>query len=211
VAPVIDRDRDRPLPGRGRPMFVALSRAQVRADATLARHGWNVGWLAFIAAGRAGVPYRARPALFRAGVLHDFGKLWVDRDVLAKPGKLTDGEWEQVRRHVQYAEAMLSAVGLDAEAFVAMGHHERPDGQGYPLGLGAGELTTPVRVLSCVDAFCAMVEPRGYAPAVPATAALAELAAGAGTQFDPVAVDAVTATVSAHQTRAEPLIRAAGL
>lgn len=185
-----------PRARRQRPMFTALWRAQGR-DVTLARHGWNVGWLAFLAADRAGIGGASRPALFRAGLLHDFGKLWIDPRVLYKPGKLDAEEWELVKRHVQHGSAALSAVGLDAEAFLALGHHERPDGGGYPFGLAAAELSRPVCVLSAADAFCAMIETRGYAPAVAPAAALGELEAASGSQFAQVAVSAIADVVNA--------------
>lgn len=127
------------------------------------RHSEGV---AFLAAGIAEVmgygPEEVR-RLRRAALVHDVGKLGVSNMILDKPGKLDGRELEQMRKHPYYTRQILSRVkGFRELAELAAGHHERLDGKGYDRGLGAEQLSMPVRILTISDMFEALAARRPY-------------------------------------------------
>jgi HD-GYP domain-containing protein (c-di-GMP phosphodiesterase class II) len=124
--------------------------------------------------------------------LHDVGKIGVPDAILNKPGPLDSAEWELMRRHPEMgAETVSRLPGLGAVAPLVRSHHERWDGDGYPDRLGGQEIPLASRVICACDAFVAMTSDRPYRPALDVDQALAELVAGAGSQFDPRVVDAL--------------------
>lgn len=135
-------------------------------------------------------------ALFRiwlAGLLHDVGKLQVPDHILLKPGRLTREEMRVVERHPIEAHKMLGALGLDDEARWVLHHHERGDGTGYPTRLAGVSIPLGSRILLVADAYDVMRSRRVYQPARDHHAAIAELRACEGGQFDPTIVDALIA------------------
>jgi HD-GYP domain-containing protein (c-di-GMP phosphodiesterase class II) len=128
-----------------------------------------------------------------AALLHDIGKVSVPNEIINKPGPLTDEEWAIMRAHTIEGERMLKQVGgvLAKTGSIVRSHHEHYDGNGYPDGLIGDEIPMAARVISCCDAFNAMTTDRAYRSAMPVAAAVAELTANAGTQFDPRVVDAL--------------------
>jgi HD-GYP domain-containing protein (c-di-GMP phosphodiesterase class II) len=125
-----------------------------------------------------------------AALLHDIGKISVPKEIINKPGKLTEDEWAVVRRHTIEGERMLKQIGgvLAEVGRIVRSSHEHFDGHGYPDGLAGEEIPIEARIVSCCDAFSAMTTTRAYRKAMSVEAALAELRACAGTQFDPEAV-----------------------
>lgn len=118
--------------------------------------------------------------------LHDIGKVGIPNTILEKPGPLTPGEWETMKKHPEIgyriAQAAPNLAGM-AEAILA--HHERWDGTGYPQGLRGENIPLVARILAIVDSFDVMTHPRPYKNAQSVEYALGELARCAGTQFDP--------------------------
>ena len=133
--------------------------------------------------------------LWRAGLVHDLGRLGVSNSIWDKPGPLGVGEWERVRLHPYLTERMLhqSSV-LEPLAAIAVQHRERLDGSGYPKGLPGSAISREARILGAVDAYQSMCELRPYRPALPAREAARELRneAAAG-RLDGEVVDAVLA------------------
>jgi diguanylate cyclase (GGDEF)-like protein len=126
-----------------------------------------------------------------AAELHDIGKAAIPFSILNKPGPLDDEERAYMQRHSTIGERIVaSAPTLEAIAPIVRAAHERPDGTGYPDGLGLEEIPICSRIIAVVDAYDAMTTDRSYRGAMPAVAAFAELRAHAGTQFDPAVVDA---------------------
>jgi diguanylate cyclase (GGDEF)-like protein len=125
-----------------------------------------------------------------AGQLHDVGKLAVPASVLNKRGPLDDEEMGLVRMHAVLGAELVAAWGHTAAARFVLQHHERIDGDGYPHGLAGDEITVEGRILHAVDAFTAMTRDRPYRDAMTVDAALAELRAHSGTQFDAAVVTA---------------------
>jgi diguanylate cyclase (GGDEF)-like protein len=121
--------------------------------------------------------------------LHDIGKIGVNDQILNKPGKLTDEEWTQMRKHTEigYRIAMSSPELISIADYI-LTHHERWDGKGYPQGLSGTAIPLISRILSVVDAYDAMTKDRVYRKAMSKDHAIEELKANAGSQFDPTVV-----------------------
>jgi HD-GYP domain-containing protein (c-di-GMP phosphodiesterase class II) len=131
-------------------------------------------------------------------LLHDIGKVRVPDSILHKPGPLTADERALMNRHPVWGAELLTRVpGLEPVAAIVRFHHERWDGGGYPAGLSGTRIPLPSRIIAACDAHHAMTSDRPYRAALSGERALAELHAGAGTQFDPCVVaelEAVLAT-----------------
>jgi diguanylate cyclase (GGDEF)-like protein/putative nucleotidyltransferase with HDIG domain len=160
-------------------------------DVGTARHSQTVGRLCELIARELGWTAVRAERLRAAGVLHDIGKLGISDKILHKPGKLDDGEWEEIKRHPEIGARILEHAHLKDIAAWVRRHHERVDGRGYPDGLAAEEIPVEARVLAVADAYEAMTADRPYRQGLPQTAAEAELRDGAGTQFDPDVVAAL--------------------
>lgn len=130
-------------------------------------------------------------ALSYGAYLHDVGKVKVPDNILNKPGPLTDEEWVEMRKHPIYGAQMLADKDfLYDAARIVEAHHERYDGNGYPRGLAGTAIPIEARIIAVVDAYDAMVSDRPYRKALSKATALAELKKNAGSQFDPLVVDA---------------------
>ncbi|WP_180126339.1 HD-GYP domain-containing protein [Rhodoferax sp. BLA1] len=131
------------------------------------------------------VPEARRRWLKRGALLHDVGKLGVSNRILDKPGKLDAVEWQAVQRHASYTEAILSRVRIfDELARVSAAHHERLDGQGYPRGLMAQDITLETRIITTADIFDAITAERPYRAAVPLDKTLDIMKDAVGTAID---------------------------
>jgi response regulator RpfG family c-di-GMP phosphodiesterase len=171
-----------------------LARAVDVRDAYTGRHSAEVGDLARRVGTRLGVVRDELTLLECAARLHDVGKLGVPDTILRKPGPLDEAEWNVMRRHPEWGAEMISTVpGLERIGVLVASHHERWDGCGYPDGLAGAAIPLASRVISVCDAYEAMVSDRPYRASLSAPRALAELAAGAGSQFDAAVVAAVEA------------------
>ena len=165
-------------------------------DVGTARHSQTVGRYAEEIARELGVPDAHVERVRAAGVLHDIGKLGVADAVLKKPGKLTDEEWAEMRRHPELGARILDHANLrDISAWV-LAHHERIDGRGYPHGLAGDVIPLEARILAVADAYEAMTADRAYRAALGHDAAQQELRDGSGTQFDPEVVEAFLAVLT---------------
>lgn len=166
-------------------------------DAYLEDHALGVAEFAGRIADQLRLSKRARRTVIVGALLHDVGKLLVDAAILSKPGPLTRAERTKVNRHPLDGERLVRGA-VDAEVVeVVRAHHERWDGAGYPHGLSADEIPLAARVVAVADAFLAMLEERPYRTPRSTKAALDELLACAGSQFDPRCVDALVAAVVA--------------
>lgn len=164
----------------------ALSAAVDEKDSYTARHSLGVtGWAHYIGLA-AGLASEELAVLERASLLHDIGKIGVPESVLLKPGSLTDAEFELIKDHPGAGARILETIPfLESVVPVVRYHHERWDGGGYPEGLRGDAIPYLARVLAIADAFDAMTTDRPYRKAMKAEDARREVAACAGTQFDP--------------------------
>jgi putative nucleotidyltransferase with HDIG domain len=150
-----------------------------------ARHSAGVAEIAEGIAATLGLDGATRGVLRRAALLHDIGKLGVSNVILDKPGSLTSGEWGSMRRHPRLSLVILRGVPALADvARLAVMHHERLDGSGYPYGMTATELDLPARILQVADVAEALTAERPYRAALPVEEVLAIMRAEAGTRFD---------------------------
>jgi HD-GYP domain-containing protein (c-di-GMP phosphodiesterase class II) len=126
-----------------------------------------------------------------AALLHDVGKIAIPKEIINKPGPLTDAERAVIETHTTVGGAMLENVGgvLAEVGKIVHSCHERYDGLGYPDRLAGESIPVEARIVSCCDAFNAMTTNRPYRGALPLTEALDELRTHRGTQFDPDVVD----------------------
>lgn len=128
--------------------------------------------------------------LILSALLHDLGKFVIPKDVLMKPGKLTDEEYNIMKTHTEEGYKIInSMIGLKHIAKCVLFHHEKWDGGGYPLGLKKEEIPLFSRIISVADSYDAMVHERVYKKAMKKEDAIAELKRCSGTQFDPEIVD----------------------
>jgi diguanylate cyclase (GGDEF)-like protein len=124
-------------------------------------------------------------------VVHDLGKLRIPDSILIKAGELTDDEWKTMKRHPEYgAEFLGSSSFYDVARQVAMHHHERWDGSGYPRGLAGDNIPLAARIVSVADVYDALTSDRPYKVAWPPERALAELLQMRGKSLCPYSVDA---------------------
>jgi HD-GYP domain-containing protein (c-di-GMP phosphodiesterase class II) len=147
-----------------------------------------------------------RQDLETAALLHDVGKIAIPKEILNKPAKLTDEEFELMKSHTIEGQALLDRVGgrLARVGEIVRSCHERWDGQGYPDGMRGEEIPLAARIVFCCDAYSAMTTDRPYRAATTPEAAMAELRANAGTQFEPRIVEAVCRVVADDMRRGEP-------
>ena len=167
----------------------ALARAVDAKDGYTHAHSHRVAEYA-VALGRAiGLAPGRLEAIRTAGVLHDVGKIGIADAILLKRGSLDEPEFTEMKRHSELGRDIVAGAGLEDIADWVLHLHERIDGRGYPSGLTGEAIPLESRILHCADALEAMTSSRVYREALPIETALAELADGAGTQFDPALVE----------------------
>jgi HD-GYP domain-containing protein (c-di-GMP phosphodiesterase class II) len=150
-----------------------------------AGHSDRVALFTDMIAEELGLSPEKRRFLKRAALLHDLGKLGVSNQILDKNGKLTDEEWQSVRRHPAQSQMILSRISAFQElARIAGDHHERLDGKGYPRGIAGDEISLETRIITVADIFDALTAERPYRAAMPVTKALEILRADVGTAVD---------------------------
>jgi diguanylate cyclase (GGDEF)-like protein len=155
-------------------------------------HSLDIADLATQIALACGLPAAEARMIGLAGRLCDLGKVAVPDAVLRKPARLTDGEWQQIRRHPLVGEDVANRVpALRVLAPLIRAHHERWDGQGYPDGLCGEAIPLGARIVAVAAAFRAMTTDRPYKQARDRIWSIAELRRCAGTQFDPSVVGAL--------------------
>ena len=178
----------------------ALVEGLAQSDGDTYRHSLEVAATATALGRRLGLSRTELVEVELGALLHDVGKLRLPRELLTKPGPLTDEEIRLVRLHPEWGAEMVARIpGLEAIALVVRLHHERPDGRGYPHGLAHDRIPMATRIVSVCDAYGAMTKRRPYSAPLDLDAALDELRRHRGTQFDPDVVDALIAFARAPE------------
>ena len=170
----------------------ALAQAIDARDHYTHSHSQNVTKYAVVIAQEMKLSAKEVDEIRQACELHDLGKIGIHDYVLAKPGKLTSQEWEEVRLHLLKGAEILAPVGLlNGTIKLIQQHHERYDGKGYPYGLKGESIHLGARIMAVADAFDAMISERPYREK-PLTKqeAIEEIKKSLGTQFDPEVVQA---------------------
>jgi HD-GYP domain-containing protein (c-di-GMP phosphodiesterase class II) len=169
----------------------ALAAALEAKDEYTADHARSIADLAVLVGVKLGMTLEQVRDLRLGAILHDIGKIAVPDAILNKPAALTPEEYEIVKGHALAGEQILEPVPfLDAVRKIVRHDHERWDGGGYPDGLCGAEIPLGSRIVFVVDAFHAMTSNRPYRTAMSEAEAVERLRSAAGTQFDPVVVEA---------------------
>jgi two-component system cell cycle response regulator len=183
----------------GRQSTAVLLRALSERDPYLGDHTADVADLAEGVAVRLGLTREEVEQISQAAELHDIGKVAIPDAILHKPGPLDDHEWAFIRRHTVIGERIIDAApALGRVASLVRSSHERYDGAGYPDALVGLDIPLGSRIVAICDAFDAMTTDRAYRTAMAPDLALLELRRCAGSQFDPVVVEAFCATWAAR-------------
>ena len=176
--------------------LLSLAEALDMRDTGTTRHSHTVGHLCELMAVQLGFAPAHVERVRIAGVLHDIGKVGVPDALLTKPSRLTDGERQTIATHPEIGAQLLSAPGFEDLRGWVHAHQERPDGKGYPRGLGDDQIPIEAKILAVGDAFEAMTADRPYRSALGLQAARSELLRCAGEQFDPRVVSALLAALA---------------
>ncbi len=165
----------------------ALSQMTETRDPYTAGHQLSVGWLGEEIARRMGLDEKLCKLIRQGGELHDVGKIAVPVEILTRPGRLSKTEFDLIRTHPIVGADILAKAHLPWPIVdVALQHHERMDGSGYPFGLKGDDIIMPARIVAVADVVEAMTQRRPYRPALGNDVALDEIRRGAGTQYDAV-------------------------
>ncbi len=178
-------------------IVAALTSAMGLRDDMSASHALQVSDLAFILAQQMRLGRAETQLIQRAAVLADIGKMEIAEGILAKEGELSEGEWDEMRRHPELgAQILADILNLSDAAEVVLAHHERFDGQGYPYGLKGDRIPVGSRIYAVADSYTAMTSDRPHRKKMSHEVALKEILRNSLTQFDP---DVVRAFVRAEE------------
>jgi len=168
----------------------ALSDAVDAKDRYTSGHSKRVAEYARMIAARMGKSKEEQDEIYHAGLLHDVGKIRIPAEIINKPGKLTEEEFNTIKIHPVTGYHILRGISEKSQlAIAAKYHHERYDGKGYPNGLAGNQIPEIARILGVADSYDAMASNRSYRAALPQEDVRREIEKGKGTQFDPEIAD----------------------
>jgi putative two-component system response regulator len=177
--------------------------AELRED-TWGKHAYRVGRLAGLLAKELGYGYRYCKDIELASRLHDIGKLGIPDGLLLKPGKLTEAEFIIIQRHTSLGAQLLSLCPNPAfrmAEVIAVGHHEKWDGSGYPNALVGDAIPEPARIAAVADVYDALTHVRAYKHAWEHAEAVSYIVSASGTHFEPRIVDAFVTMIERVRTK----------
>lgn len=186
-------DRTRDLEQARLEMLERLALAAEYRDDETQEHAWRIGRTSALLSHALGLPDGDIQLIQRAAPLHDIGKIGIPDVVLLKPGRLTEQEFEVIKTHAEIGAQILSGSEsplLRLAQEIALSHHERWDGAGYPAGLSREAIPREGRIVAVADVFDALTHTRPYKEAWPVEKAVEEILGQAGRQFDPGVVEA---------------------
>ena len=168
----------------------ALSEAVDAKDKYTSGHSKRVAEYSKMIAKRMGKSEGEQEMIYRAGLLHDVGKIRIPVEIINKPGKLTDEEYDLIKIHPIAGYHILKDISDHYYmAIAAKYHHERYDGKGYPDGLVGDNIPEMAKILAVADSYDAMTSNRSYRKGLPQSVVRSEIEKGKGTQFDPAIAD----------------------
>lgn len=184
------------LVAREQEVIQRLARAIEYRDGDTGEHVSRVAQISELIARGLGLSSERCRYIFLAAPLHDIGKIAIPDAILSKPGKLTSEEMAVMRQHVIIGARILERGDSDlirTAELIALSHHERWDGTGYPDHLSGADIPVEARVVAVADVFDALCSERPYKPAWPLDKARAEIERCSGSHFDPACVAAFVA------------------
>jgi putative two-component system response regulator len=176
---------------RERETVIRLSKAAEYRDPETGAHILRMAHYSELIAMGMGLPSEEQELLLEAAPLHDIGKVGIADNILLKPGRLTPEEFEYMKQHAVFGYEILKGSDsrvLQAGAAIALGHHEKFDGSGYPSGLVGEQIPIFSRIVAVADVFDALTSERPYKKAWSLERASEHIRAGAGSHFDPACV-----------------------
>jgi putative two-component system response regulator len=182
------QERTAEIRNREEEIVMRLIWASEYRDDDTGDHIRRIGIFAEEIAKELGWPQSDIDTIRLAAPMHDVGKIGVSDSILRKPGKLTEEEFGEIKKHAEIGAGILGESNiplLRAAKEIALSHHERWDGSGYPGGLKGEEIPVTARIVAIVDVYDALVYDRVYRPAFSEEEALIIMKKGAGTHFDP--------------------------
>ncbi len=189
-------EQTREIRERERELTYRLSRAAEFRDPETGAHIQRMAHYSQVIAWGLDLPPAQCQLILQAAPMHDVGKIAIRDDILLKPGKLTDEEFELMKRHALFGYELLKDSGsevLQAGAEIARTHHEKYDGSGYPAGLKGRDIPLFGRIVAVADVFDALTSERPYKKTWPLEEALQYLENGRSKHFDPLCVEAFLA------------------
>jgi len=169
----------------------SLSKAVDAKDHYTRGHSENVKNYSLMIVEEMGFNNEFRDIMLYAGLLHDIGKIGVPTEIIIKPDKLSDYEYEEIKKHSIYGKEILEPIEFLGDVpYYVLYHHEQLDGSGYPYGLTKDEIPLGSRILQVADSFDAMTTDRSYRPRKTIKQAIEELDRCKNTQFDSEVVKA---------------------
>ncbi|MBN2232934.1 MAG: response regulator [Deltaproteobacteria bacterium] len=175
----------------------ALIMAIEEKDIYTRGHSHRVAFYASLMAENIGLSVEDKKNLEYAALLHDVGKIGISDQILNKPGRLTNVEYEIIKSHPGKEVKILEPLSFLRHILpIIEAHHERFDGTGYPNGVAGEDIPFMARIITACDAYDAMTSDRSYREPLSPAAALEEIRSGSGTQFDP---RIVTAFIDTHR------------
>ncbi|NEW07434.1 response regulator [Paenibacillus sp. SYP-B3998] len=175
-----------------------LGRTSEFRDDQTGQHTQRVGRMAKEIADALGLPFKEVRLIERATPLHDLGKIGIPDDILLKPGRFTPEEFEHMKTHTTIGASILEGSlfpVLQLARTIALSHHEKWDGTGYPQGLKGEEIPLAGRIVAIADFYDALTHERPYKQAWSQEEALTEILKQRGIHFDPKVVDAFISTL----------------
>lgn len=177
-------------------MMSSMQNAMEEKDYYTAGHTMRVTEYAVLLGRAMDISEEDQIVLRRAAQFHDIGKLVIDLSCIQKPGKLTEEEWELIKKHPSVGANIVKPLNfMEREQFIIRHHHERMDGKGYPDGIKGDKLDQLTKIIIVADSYDAMTSRRNYRKNLTMDEALAELENCSDTQFDRMTVEAFSKTI----------------
>ena len=193
LAALVD-ERTRDILDREKELIFRMSRAAEFRDPETGAHIQRMAYFSALIAKGLGLDEAMQKLILEAAPMHDVGKIGIPDHILLKPGRLTPEEFEVMKGHARLGYELLKESGseiLKAGALIAISHHEKYDGTGYPAGIAGEDIPLLGRIVAVADVFDALTSTRPYKKAWTLDAARSFLEEGRGRHFDPQCVDAL--------------------
>ena len=174
-------------------MIVSFAEVVENKSEQTGQHVRRVAEYTRIIATEMGLDDKQTDMIRLASTMHDIGKLLIPADILEKPAKLTDEEFATIKKHSAYGGKLLNNVEGDVMQLartIALDHHERIDGRGYPEGKAGDDISIEGRIVAVADVYDALTSKRSYKEAWEPQQAYDEIIKNSGTQFDPQVIEA---------------------